>query len=128
VLFAGDTAVTVIVPAINDGDGRILEGTLRSLSALGAETLVPGHGAVVVGRDAVRHELVRMAEYLGGVRDAVRRAAARGLDAAAVVDAVSPDPLLVALGRDPERFGQRKRHRDVTTRIAAEEGLRVAAN
>jgi hypothetical protein len=62
------------------------------------------------------------------VRDAVRRAAARGLDAAAVVDAVTPDPLLAALGRDPERFGQRKRHRDVTTRIAAEEGLPVAAN
>jgi cyclase len=46
ILFAGDTVVTGIVPAIGDGDSRVLEATLRGLLALDMDVLVAGRYAV----------------------------------------------------------------------------------
>jgi cyclase len=73
-LVAGDAVVTGIVPAIGDGDSRILETTLQRLLDLEIETLVPGHGPVVYGQDMARDWLIWLAGYLHSVRESVRAA------------------------------------------------------
>ena len=64
VLFGGDTIVTAIPPAFNDGDAVALEQTLRRLAELDAVVLIPGHGDVVFGRVAVREAIEWSADYL----------------------------------------------------------------
>jgi glyoxylase-like metal-dependent hydrolase (beta-lactamase superfamily II) len=91
ILFSGDTAVTIVPPAISDGDSRALEASLRRMSELGAETLVPGHGPLVHGRDAVRDALLWPADYVAGVRSHARTLIARGEPPEAVVDACPYD-------------------------------------
>ena len=54
VLIAGDSVVTGIVPAIGDGDSRTLESSLRTLEGMDVGTLIPGHGPVIYGGDAIR--------------------------------------------------------------------------
>ena len=120
VLFAGDTAVTGIVPAIHDGDSRVLERTLRRLADLGAETLVPGHGPVVQGRAAVREALLWMAEYLAGSRRAVADALRHTDDPETAADA-APFERLVGDRLPADRHGMPRRHRDTVLRIAREE-------
>lgn len=127
VLFAGDTAVTGIVPAIHDGDSRVLEATLRRLADLGAEVLVPGHGPVVHGRRAAREALLWLAEYLAGARRAVAAALRQTDDPEAAADA-APFDRLVGGHLPADRHGMPRRHRDTVLRIAHEElGARRAA-
>jgi glyoxylase-like metal-dependent hydrolase (beta-lactamase superfamily II) len=64
VLFGGDTVVTAIPPAFSDGDSAVLAATLRRLAELDASILVPGHGDVVSGREAVREAIEWSAGYL----------------------------------------------------------------
>lgn len=64
ILFGGDTIVTAIPPAFNDGDGATLEATLRRLADLDVETLVPGHGEVLTGRSTIRQAIIWAADYL----------------------------------------------------------------
>jgi glyoxylase-like metal-dependent hydrolase (beta-lactamase superfamily II) len=68
ILCGGDTVVTGIVPAIADGNSRLLEATLRGLLSLEAEVLVPGHGPLLRGRAAIDEHLNWMIDYLSGVR------------------------------------------------------------
>ena len=79
VLFGGDTIVTAIPPAFSDGDGAMLERTLRYLATLDAEILIPGHGDVVSGRAAVREAIEWSADYLASLP---RPRRAPGLDRA----------------------------------------------
>ena len=50
-LFGGDTVVTGIPPTFKDGDSGTLERMLRRLADLDVETLIPGHGPLVVASD-----------------------------------------------------------------------------
>lgn len=85
VLFGGDTIVTAIPPAFGDGDAVILEQTLRTLAALDAEVLIPGHGAVMVGRGPIREAIEWSADYLRRCLEHVE--ASTGLDEVAVLAA-----------------------------------------
>jgi cyclase len=120
VLFGGDAVVTGIVPAIQDGDSRQLEASLRRLLALEVETLVPGHGPVVRGPDAVRDWLSWEAAYLAGVRDAVRAWLRAGADPDALAGGV-PFERHVAPRLPADRHGMAGRHRDTVAKIAREE-------
>lgn len=120
VLIAGDAVVTAIVPAISAGDGRDLEQSLHRLAQLEAETLIPGHGPVVQGRDAVRGWLLWEAEYLSTGRRLVRAALDRGGNAEAAVEAASFDECTG--GRLPaDRYSMPKRHRSTIEKIVSEE-------
>jgi cyclase len=119
VLFAGDTVVTGIVPAIGDGNGAVLETSLRRLLALEIDLLVPGHGPVRRGREAVRDWLAWMIDYLTGVRAFARAALARGEQPEAVADAVTYERFIG--NRLPiDRHGMPRRHRHTVTKIIEE--------
>ena len=111
VLFGADTAVTGIVPAINDGDSALLIRSLRKLGDLGAEVLVPGHGPIVRGRAEVRAALAWSVEYLEGLRAFLR--------GCPDVEAADYDRF-VGDRFPPERHNMLKRHRDVATKIVQE--------
>lgn len=119
VLFAGDSVVTGIVPAIGDGDSRTLEASLRKLAGMEIEVLVAGHGPVLKGAARVQAWIEWLAEYLAGVRAAVREGLDHGRDPAAVVDAVE---FRAFVGdRLPEdRHGMARRHRNTVEKIVAE--------
>jgi cyclase len=120
VLFGADAAVTGIVPAIHDGDSRVLEQSLRRLIELDADVLVPGHGAVVRGAEAVRASLRWVADYLAAVRQCVRDALAAGASAEAAVEAATYDRLVGDwLARD--RHNMPQRHRDTVGFVVREE-------
>jgi glyoxylase-like metal-dependent hydrolase (beta-lactamase superfamily II) len=72
VLFGGDTVVTGILPSFTDGDSDVLEATLRRLALLDLEVLVPGHGPIVRGGDAIRESMLWIADYLARCRRHVR--------------------------------------------------------
>ncbi len=72
-LIAGDSVVTGIVPAIGDGNSVVLEASLRKLQPLPIEVLVPGHGPVVYGREAVQDWLRWLPAYLYRVRSYVQQ-------------------------------------------------------
>jgi glyoxylase-like metal-dependent hydrolase (beta-lactamase superfamily II) len=90
-LVAGDAVVTGIVPAIGDGDSRVLEATLGRLCALEIEILIPGHGPVVYGRNAVLDWLHWLGDYLANLRSAVREALDGALDAQQTLERVASD-------------------------------------
>lgn len=121
ILFAGDTVVTGIVPAINDGDSRVLEATLHKLLALEIDLLVAGHGAPLVGAAAIRAWIEWEISYLSGVRAAISDALAAG-------ESLSRENLAVILpyndwigARLPaDKHGMPRRHIDAASRIAAE--------
>ena len=124
-LIAGDAVVNGIVPAIGDGDSRILEQSLEKLAMLDIETLVPGHGFVVRGREATRDWIVWLASYLRSVRAAVRERLDAGDEADAVADGISYDEFIG--DRLPkERHGMPKRHRDTVQKIISEERTETA--
>jgi cyclase len=120
ILFAGDSVVTGIIPAIGDGDSRVLEATLRSLEGREIEVLVPGHGPIVRGAEAVRDWLRWIAGYLARVRDFARAELERGRDPEAVAEAAGYATLVG--DRLPEdRHGMPRRHRATVEKIAREE-------
>jgi cyclase len=110
VLFGADSAVTGIVPAINDGDSAVLVQTLRKLIDVGAHVLVPGHGPVVRGAAEVRAALAWSVEYLARLRAFLADRPEAGADYHRFVGDRFP----------PERHGMAKRHRDVVTKIVQE--------
>jgi cyclase len=119
ILFAGDSVVTGIVPAIGDGDSRTLEASLRELAGMEIEVLVAGHGPVLRGADRVREWIEWLAEYLAGIRAAVRVGLRQGQAPAAVADSI---PFRAHVGdRLPEeRHGMPRRHRSTVEKIIAE--------
>jgi cyclase len=121
-LFAGDTVVTGIVPAIGDGDSRVLQASLNALASLEIDVLVPGHGPVLFGQEAVRECLAWLQEYLERIRTFVSEELRRGSDPETVADAAEyarfvGDRFL------PDRHGMLRRHRNTVAKIL-EEGRR----
>ena len=120
VLIGGDAVVTGIVPAIGDGDSRVLEASLRRLSQLDIEVLVPGHGPEVYGGVAVREWIEWEADYLRRVRALVRAGLDGGATAEQAIDGAGFDACIG--GRlDPGQHGMPKRHRNTVEKIVAEE-------
>ena len=120
VLFGGDTVVTGIVPAIGDGDSVALEATLRGLSEMVVETLVPGHGSVLHGAERVHEWICWWSDYLSKVRTHVRRALERGESAESVAEAVGfQDFVGDRLPADKHNMPQR--HRNTVDKIIEEE-------
>jgi glyoxylase-like metal-dependent hydrolase (beta-lactamase superfamily II) len=126
ILFAGDCVVTGIVPAIVDGDSRILEATLRSLLTMDIELLVAGHGRILRGKTEIHDWLKWTESYLSGVRNHVRDAL--------VDDPQTPDDLLADSvdyatyvgGRLPrDKHNMPQRHRDSVMKIIEEERIRL---
>ncbi len=70
-LVAGDAVPTCIVPAIGDGDSRVLQATLYRLMAMEIDVLISGHGPVLHGVTRTREWLGWLAAYLAGIRTAV---------------------------------------------------------
>jgi glyoxylase-like metal-dependent hydrolase (beta-lactamase superfamily II) len=120
ILFGGDTVVTCIVPAITDGNSRDLERSLRRLAQMEFETLVPGHGSVVRGRDQIRGWLQFWIDYLAGVRSAAHLGLIRGDAPEAVIDSIRYDTY-VGTRLPAEPYGMHKRHRATVSKIVQEE-------
>jgi glyoxylase-like metal-dependent hydrolase (beta-lactamase superfamily II) len=120
ILFAADTVVTGIVPAIGDGDGRELEASLQRLSTMEIEVLVAGHGPTLHGPERVRAWLKWLSEYLAGIRAFVGERLARGDDPEAIADAATYDRF-VGDRLPREKHGMERRHRDTVVKIVAEE-------
>ena len=119
-LFAGDSVVTGIVPAIGNGNGEVLEASLRRLMALDIQILVSGHGGTLHGRERVQDWLQWQAGYLAGVRARVREELDRGRDADSAAGAVDFETFIG--DRLPaEAHGMLKRHRNTVDKIAEEE-------
>jgi glyoxylase-like metal-dependent hydrolase (beta-lactamase superfamily II) len=119
-LFAGDTVVTGIVPAIGDGDSRELEASLQRLAGMEIEILVAGHGPVLQGREKVREWLQWLASYLAGVRAFVLEELGQGRDPVTIAD--SADYARFVGDRLPaEKHGMPKRHRNTVVKILEEE-------
>lgn len=78
VLFAGDTVVTGIVPAVGDGDSRQLETSLELLRQMEIDQLVAGHGSPLRGAEAVRSWIDWEISYLRGLRTAIAEALESG--------------------------------------------------
>ena len=82
VLIAADMLSDLEIPMI-DHDGSAYVETLAALLPLaqhGAiETLIPGHGAVARGRDAILERIERDLDYLESLRSGVDAARAQGL-------------------------------------------------
>jgi cyclase len=119
VLFAGDTVVTGIVPAIGDGHSGAMEASLRTLARLDIAVLVAGHGPVLYGGATIRDWLDWQAGYLAGVRRFVAAELDRGSDPAAVAGAADYDRFIG--DRLPaDRHGMVRRHRAAVAKIVAE--------
>ncbi|NJN84865.1 MAG: MBL fold metallo-hydrolase [Caldilineaceae bacterium] len=119
-LIAGDAVVTGIVPAIGNGDSRVLEASLHRLMAMEIETMLPGHGSALFGREHVQDWLAWLAGYLSSVRTFVQGALDSGLDAEAVVNLVDFDQF-VGDRLPKDRHNMPGRHRDTVQKIVEEE-------
>jgi cyclase len=118
-LIAGDSVVTSIIPAIGDGDSRVLESTLRGLLTLQIDVLIPGHGAVVYGADAVRDTLNWLIGYLNRVRAAVRQLDS-ALNHEQVADQITYEHF-VGDRLPADQYGMPTRHRNTVLKIIEEE-------
>ena len=119
-LFAGDTVVTGIVPAIGQGDSRQLGASLRRLAELDIAILVPGHGAPLIGAERVQAWLAWEGDYLAQVREFARAGLARGQ----VPEEIAANADFAAFIGDrlpSDRHTMPKRHRDTVLKIAQEE-------
>ena len=119
-LFAGDSVVTAIVPAIGDGDSHILETTLHDLLTLDIEIMVPGHGQVVYGQTQVQNWLQWIIDYLSGVRAAVNLALEAGTSADDVAQQLDYDAF-VGQRLAQDKHNMPMRHRNTVAKIIAEE-------
>ncbi|MBX3189979.1 MAG: MBL fold metallo-hydrolase [Labilithrix sp.] len=70
------------------------EATLRAMADLGAEVLLPGHGAPILGAEAIRAALLDAASYLRAIIDATFEGLAKGLPHDTVVERVRIPPEL----------------------------------
>ncbi|NOK62768.1 MAG: hypothetical protein GFH27_549305n190 [Chloroflexi bacterium AL-W] len=120
ILFAGDTVVTGIVPALWDGDSREMEHSLRTLALMDIDVLVPGHGPLLRGAATVREWLTWLVDYLVAIRESVSMSLKDGYDPESAVNAASFQEF--AAGRLPEnKHNMIRRHRDTVRNIFEEE-------
>lgn len=120
ILFAGDTVVTGIVPAVGDGDSRALEASLRRLAGIEIEVLVPGHGPIVRGAQAIRGWLIAWADYVARLRAAVRVALSYSDNVVSFAEGLSFEEY-VGDRLPAERHNMVGRHRNTVQKIIAEE-------
>ena len=121
VLVAGDSVVTGIIPAIGDGDSRVLERTLGDLLSRDIEILIPGHGAVVHGTAAVQDALRWARGYLSDVRAASAEAIVGGLrDPESIADGIRYGDF-VGDRLPVDQHSMANRHRSTVLKIIEEE-------
>lgn len=72
------------------------EATLRAMAELGAEVMLPGHGAPILGAAAIRTALLDASSYLRCIIDTTLEGLERGLDHDAIVARVSVPEALAA--------------------------------
>jgi hydroxyacylglutathione hydrolase len=65
VLFSGDLAFEegIGTSDLPGGNGSLMKDSLRKISQLDVECLLPGHGNVIVGREAVRNNFQSIESY-----------------------------------------------------------------
>jgi cyclase len=119
-LFAGDTVVTGIVPAINEGDSRVLESSLQRLLAMKIEILVPGHGPVFRGRERIQDWLRWTIGYLSSVRAFARESLRRG-EAPARIAHLAAYETFIGSRLPRHKHHMDDRHRDTVNKIVHEE-------
>ena len=117
VLFAGDTVVTSIVPAIGNGNSEVLGASLDRLVHMEIEVLVPGHGDVLQGANRVVDWLGWQILYLSGVRDAVQGALDREEDPQEAADFHA----LIGDRLPSDRNNMPDRHRNTVAKVVEEE-------
>jgi len=116
-LFGGDTVVTGIPPTFRDGDSAIMEDTLRKIAELDVKTLVPGHGPIVQGREAVRTTIMWTADYVARCREAVITHPDADL---AQLLVAAPYERLIGDRLPPDRHRMRWRHEQTMVCLIAE--------
>lgn len=126
-LICGDTVVTAIPVAINEGDSRELEASVDLLAGFDASLLVGGHGEPLRGNGEVREWLSFQATYLREIRRRVRVTLEEsGPDAPdferRLLDACPMDELLESRF-DEARYKMPERHANVVRKIAREEAV-----
>lgn len=124
ILFAADSVVTAIVPAINDGDSRFLERTLRQILTMDIELVVAGHGRPLYGRDDIHDWLNWTLSYLRGVRGCVQDQLEQDSNRSdeQITDQVDYDTFIGdRLPKD--KFNMPQRHRNTVLKIIEEERI-----
>jgi len=89
VLFAADMLSDLEIPGLDDAPDvyrQSLDALLPIAHGGAIETLVPGHGAIAHGRDAVLGRLQDDGDYLDDLEQGVRKAKSDGLGADAAVE------------------------------------------
>lgn len=117
VLFGGDTIVTGIPPTFKDGNSATLESTLRRLSTMRIETLIPGHGPIIYGESAVRESILWSADYVARCRDLV--VSRPGADLAALM-LQAPYTKFIGDRLPPDRFTMPWRHEQTIVSLLSE--------
>ncbi|MFN8418687.1 MAG: MBL fold metallo-hydrolase [Anaerolineae bacterium] len=121
-LFASDTVVTGIVPAINDGDSAVLENSLTKIRRMEIEILVPGHGSVLYGSEAIQEWLMWEIAYLSSIRSAVAEVLAEKPSADdEMIALAAPFQRLIGERFPKDKHNMDSRHRATVLKIAAEE-------
>lgn len=72
------------------------ELTLRTMAGLGAEVMLPGHGAPILGAASIRASLLDAADYLRAIIDTTIEGMERGLDHDSIVERVRIPEALAA--------------------------------
>jgi len=127
VLFAADTVVTAIIPAIFY-DSTVLQESLTKVKQMEIEVMVAGHGPVLFGSEAIHAWLDWEINYLQGVRDFVRDELERDPHAASKLIAQRVDFDTYVQGRLPaDQHNMIQRHQNTVVKICDEERARLAA-
>lgn len=125
VLFAGDTIVTGIVPAIFY-DSEALEKSLEKIADMAVDILVAGHGPVLHGSDAIHDWLRWELSYLRNVRAFVRDELQREPTTPSAEVAQRADFDSFIEGRlPPGKFGMVRRHQNTVVKICDEQRERL---
>lgn len=115
VLFAGDAAMPI--PYIVDGDIDVLIATLKQISKIGLESVIQGHGEIVL-RGEVENYVKDNVAYLSNIRKVVRKAGRRKypqdlLDESIVDDCGKSHVLLGGLAGELHRRNLRALYRQI---------------
>lgn len=117
VLVGGDTIVTGIVAAFSDGNGLVLEQTLRRLADLDVDYLVPGHGPVVSGPAEIRSWIIWQADYLSQLHTLLEPLVASGAGEDDWLEA-TPYEVVVDGRFDASQQGMAQRHQNAVRDMA----------
>ena len=92
VLIASDMLSDLEIPGLDEPPDvyrTSLDALLPIANGGAIETLIPGHGEIVTGKEAVLDRLGADLDYLDAIEDGVRRARVDGLDSGAAVERLS---------------------------------------